>query len=140
MPAALDAEGDGLIVSAVTRESLGDTIAGFELPRGGKLSEARTIASASEPVAPPVVAKDQFGNGLVVWLMGRYQEPSAVRVASYSGRPPAISLFRARRSAFRVRLSEPARGTVTVGWRHGRAREYSRVGRGASTLPFAARV
>lgn len=141
MPAALDPDGNGLMVSAVAR-SVGtvDTIAGFELPRDGKLAPATTIDTGTDPVSLPQVATDPFGNGLVVWLTGRDNEPSQLRTASYSGRPPAITVFRARRAAFVVRASEPSRVTVTVRGRHHSVSERARIRRGATTLPFGRTV
>ena len=141
MPVALDPEGNGLIVSAVARSAgTVDSVAAFELPRGEKLGPALTVATGDEPVSPPAVATDSFGNGLVVWLSGRYQQPSTVHAASYSGRPPAVTAFRVKRSAFTLRVNEPARVTVVVRGRRRHTSESARVRRGATTLPFGPKV
>jgi hypothetical protein len=141
MPAALDPEGNGLIVSAVARSAgTVDTVAAFELPRGEKMRDAVVVGTGADPVSAPAVAKDAFGNGLVVWVSGRYQEPSTVHAASYSGAPPAISAFLARQHGFKLRVSEPARVSLTVHGRHRSATEHARVRRGVSTLPFDAKL
>jgi hypothetical protein len=141
IPTALDTQGTGLLVSAVAR-SVGtvDTIAAFVLPRGRTLGHAITVSGGEEPVSRPQIATDAFGNGLAVWLRGPVGQPSTVFAAGYSAGPPDVTSFQARKSAFGLRVNEPARVTITVRGSHGRASEWSRVQPGDNTLSFRGTV
>jgi hypothetical protein len=135
---ALDARGTGLVLSAACRsEGTEDTIAATVLPRGGSLEPVVSVSPGVDPVSQPAVATDVLGNGLVVWLRGPRNEQSTVFAAGYSATPPDVSGFAAKRSAFRFKVSEPARVTITVKGGHRRAVQRARVRRGGSTLAFA---
>jgi hypothetical protein len=140
-PLALDADGAGLLVSAVTRSAgTVDTIAAFVIPRGGTLGSAITVSGGEEPVSRPRIATDALGNGLVVWFRGPVGRSSTLFAAGYSARPPAVTAFKARKAAFSLRVSEPARVTITVWGRHRHASAAARVWRGANKVPFRGKV
>jgi hypothetical protein len=146
VPAALDAGGRGLLTSAAARGGDGstNTILAFVLPRGGAPEGPITVSAGGETVSRPQIATDPFGNGVVVWLRGPGNglgdQPSTVFAAGYSAAPPDLSSVVAKRSAFALKVNEPARVTVTVSGRHRRAVQWSRVRRGKSTLAFNGKV
>jgi hypothetical protein len=146
MPAALDAGGTGLVTAAVAGPGgATNKIVAYVVPPGGKFEPPVTVSSDNDRVSRPNVATDSFGNGLVVWLRGPARttpsgEPSTVFAAGYSAQPPAVAAFRASKTAFTLRSSEPARVTLTVSGRHRHVTQRSRVHRGANSVAFGKNV
>src|SRR3954454_5207397 len=138
---AMDPNGTGLLLSAACRsEGTIDTIAALALPRGAALEPVVRVSRGVDPVSQPAVATDAFGNGLVVWLRGPRNEQSTVFAAGYSAAPPNVTGLAAKHNAFALKVSEPARLSVTLSGRHRRATQWSRVRPGKNTLPFRGRV
>src|SRR4051812_32702909 len=137
----MDANGTGLLVSSAVRsEGTSDTIVAAAIPRGGALEPVSDVSRGTDPLSVPDVASDAFGNGLVVWLRGPLNQPSTVYASGYSAAPPNVTGVAAKHDAFALKVSEPARLTVTVSGRHRRATQWSRVRPGKNTLRFSAKV
>jgi hypothetical protein len=142
IPVALDSQGNALGITTVSINRGANTqhLVALRLPNGAGFDSPIDLTQPGEPVSRPVVATDNFGNGLVVWAQGSSRQPSSVFAASYSATPPVITAFRTRRGAFVFRISEPARVSVSVSGRRRRVSETASLPQGVDTLPFNSAV
>jgi hypothetical protein len=151
---------------AVGIDSHGQTVVAMALERGwsrrepitvvrrlsnGRMERPVTLGAPGTRNIGPALAFDGLGNGVLVWEgsdadpgeRSGYDTSQPVKLALYDGKPPQIAAFSlaAKRRSFRVKLSEPARVTVTIRRAKRRVgRLHARLARGTRLIPIPRRV
>jgi hypothetical protein len=135
--AGLDAFGTTMVLQAMDQDDRRRRLVGYLRHRHGPFGAAVDVSRMGDWTQDPVIATDQFGNGVVVYQrLDPETSATALDAVDYSATAPAVTALRAvDPGRFTFRLSEPARISLVVGRRgRGLARVTARLAAGRNEL------